>query len=406
MKDKLLVHVCCAPDSVYFLRKLAEDFPDKEIVAYFYDPNIHPPEEYRLRLVETERVCRELGIELLEGPYEPESWIRKVRGLEREPEKGRRCEVCFDDRLKRSAEKAKELGASAFTTTLLMSPKKSREQLVRAGREAGRELGVEFLSPDYRKGGGVQESFRLSRQKNVYLQNYCGCLYGLINQKGDEARRKLTGWRGRPPGSAAETLFVKEVRLEAEKRGLPVKEFSFPFINWRVLEGLLECGGEVVPSEVLPYSPSLRGTVKTSLSRRRGKALYYDKQHLRILLGGELTAPFTPYALPTFLVEEKWEEVLTRERVKARLRTELFYDESSLLLVGSSDRVVGLPADTLPDGRGLSADKVLRLLEEKTDKIKRGELSLLLMGAQSLGKAGELFARRELGLNFIMVLEY
>jgi predicted adenine nucleotide alpha hydrolase (AANH) superfamily ATPase len=96
---KILVHVCCAPDAVYFLKRLREDFPQAEICAFFYDPNIHPYEEYRLRLLETERTCHHLGITLYEGEYDLESWMNAVKGLEEEPERGKRCEVCFDYRL-------------------------------------------------------------------------------------------------------------------------------------------------------------------------------------------------------------------------------------------------------------------------------------------------------------------
>ena len=89
----LLVHICCAPDALYFLKKLREDFPNKEMVGFFYDPNIHPYEEYRLRLVETKRICRDLGIPLIEGEYDVESWMDSVKGLENEPERGERGSV-------------------------------------------------------------------------------------------------------------------------------------------------------------------------------------------------------------------------------------------------------------------------------------------------------------------------
>ncbi|HIQ49367.1 MAG TPA: epoxyqueuosine reductase QueH, partial [Aquifex aeolicus] len=124
-KSKILVHICCAPDAIYFLKRLREDFPESEIVGYFYDPNIHPYEEYKLRYIETERICRELGIKLIEGEYDVENWLQKVKGYEHEPERGARCELCFDHRLRKSVEVAKELGCNYLTTTLLMSPKKS-----------------------------------------------------------------------------------------------------------------------------------------------------------------------------------------------------------------------------------------------------------------------------------------
>ncbi|MDQ7082210.1 MAG: epoxyqueuosine reductase QueH [Aquificota bacterium] len=101
---RVLVHICCAPDALYFLKRLREDYPDSELIGFFYDPNIHPYEEYRLRYQETERACRQLGIKLIEGEYDLENWLMSVKGLEEEPERGERCSVCFDFRLERSAQ--------------------------------------------------------------------------------------------------------------------------------------------------------------------------------------------------------------------------------------------------------------------------------------------------------------
>lgn len=212
---KLLVHICCAPDAVYFLKRLREDYPQASIVGFFYDPNIHPYEEYRLRYIETERTCRELGIELYEGEYDLEGWLSSVRGYEEEPERGRRCAICFDYRLLRSLEFAKKVGATHLTTTLLMSPKKEFNMLKESGQKVCENTGIEFLALDYRKGGGTQEMFRLSRELELYHQDYCGCIYGLFKQKKGEVFWDLVSFGGRPPGSKEEMLFIKEVRLYA-----------------------------------------------------------------------------------------------------------------------------------------------------------------------------------------------
>ena len=125
----LLVHICCAVDSHYFLEKIQEEYPDEKLIGYFYDPNIHPYSEYRLRYLDVEYSCNKLGIPLIEGPYNLEEWLKKVKGMEHLPEKGDRCTVCYDDRLDNSVQKAIELGHDKFTTTLLISPKKSQEKL-------------------------------------------------------------------------------------------------------------------------------------------------------------------------------------------------------------------------------------------------------------------------------------
>ncbi|NPB05984.1 MAG: aminopeptidase [Aquificae bacterium] len=401
-RDKLLVHVCCAPDALYFLKRFRQDHPEAELYAYFYDPNIHPPEEYLLRLKETERVCKELSIKLVEGPYEPERWLTAVKGLEGEPEGGARCSVCFTERLESSARLARKLGATAFTTTLLMSPRKNRNALIEAGRTAARRHGLTFLSPDYRKGGGTQELYRLSNEYGLYRQSYCGCIYGLISSKPKDAERLLSLTSPRPPGSPAEKLLIKELRLFAQELGLPVYEESFPFLNWRLKRALLECDGEPVPSEVLPYSPSLRGQVKADFVRQNGPFLYFNKQHLRVLLSDRPVRPsLSPVTYPTFVVPASYEQKLKTRRVKALLETELFHDETSVLVIGEAKDAYGVPADA----PRLTAEKLKRLVREHEGKIKRGELSVALLGAQSLG-AGERFAREELRLNLIMVLEY
>ena len=106
----MLVHICCAVDSHYFLQKLRDDFPDERLIGLFYDPNIQPYSEYQLRLLDVKRSCKILNIELIEGDYDVESWLQSVKGYEREPEKGARCSICFDRRFDVSAQKADEIG--------------------------------------------------------------------------------------------------------------------------------------------------------------------------------------------------------------------------------------------------------------------------------------------------------
>jgi len=131
----VLVHICCAVDSHYFLNRLRKDFPNEKLVGYFYDPNIHPYSEYKLRLLEVKRSCKKLRVELIEGEYDFDSWLKAVEGLELEPEKGKRCNVCFDYRFRESAKMCAKLGLKRFTSTLLTSPKKSISQLRNEGEK-------------------------------------------------------------------------------------------------------------------------------------------------------------------------------------------------------------------------------------------------------------------------------
>ncbi|GAB6066198.1 epoxyqueuosine reductase QueH [Aquifex pyrophilus] len=412
MRSKILVHICCAPDAIYFIKKLREEFPESEIIGYFYDPNIHPYEEYKLRYIETERICRELGIKLIEGEYDVEEWLEKVKGYEDEPERGKRCTICFDHRLTRSVKVAQELGCEYLTTTLLMSPKKSIPQLKRAGEEATKGTNVKFLALDYRKGGGTQEMFRLSKERDIYQQDYCGCIYGLFKQKDTPVQWDLVSFRGRRPGSKEERLFIKEIRLEAETLGLPVREYEFPFLNWKVLEGKIEVNKEVIPSYVLPYSAPIRGIAKGRVEHVNGDKLFLNKQNVRIILKkpfGDLPLrEATTLVNPTFIVPYEYKKKLLSEKITATLKTEFMPEKSEVLIIGNpeAEELLGIPADTLQDGRGVEKDKVLGFIEENLERIKKRSLAVALLGAESLGRSGSRFIRDYLGRDVELILEW
>ena len=402
MRDKILVHICCAPDAIYFLKRLREDFPEAEIIGYFYDPNIHPYEEYKLRYLETERTCRELGIKLIEGEYDVENWLERVKGYENEPERGKRCEICFDYRLERSAEVAKELGCNYLTTTLLMSPKKSIPQLKRAGKRATDGTGITFLALDYRKGGGTQEMFSLSKERDIYQQDYCGCIYGLFKQKEFPIQWDLVSVKGRAPGSKEERIFFKEARILAESLGFPVKEYEFPFLNWKLLEGKIEVDKEVIPSFVMPYSQSIRGVAKGRVERVVGDTLFLNKQNVKIILSEEFRAfpleRITGLTNPTFVVPKQFKDKLLNGKVTATLRTEFLPEKSEVMLIGyeSGKKYLGIPADTLQDLRGISLKRLEEILKEKERIIKEGEITIVLLGAESYGRAGSNFVKEYL----------
>lgn len=267
----MVVHICCAVDSHYFLEKIKEDYPDEELVAFFYDPNIHPYSEYYLRLLEVKRSCKMLGVELIEGEYDVEGWLNAVRGYEREPEKGARCSLCFDRRFEVSAKKASELGHKSFTSTLLTSPKKSLEQLKRSGDEIGAKYGIEFVAPDYRKASGTQYQNMIAKRDALYRQDYCGCLYALNMQR--ESQDRLADELFAPisgqiqPESIEERVALFEHRVELEEQGIEYKIVKERFLNWRLQYALLKVKGKTIPSHILPYS-----TMKGSYSR--GKVEY------------------------------------------------------------------------------------------------------------------------------------
>jgi len=219
----MLVHICCSVDSHFFLEKLQNDYPDEKLTGFFYDPNIHPYSEYKLRYLDVQRSCKKLGIDLLEGEYDFENWMQAVRGLENEPEKGARCEVCFDKRFSVSAEKALELGEKKITTTLLVSPLKSQEQLKRVGDAFYEKNGVEFIAVDYRADGGTQDQSRVTKEEQLYRQDYCGCIFGLTMQRDQQER--LMDEMFSPiantilPASIEERLAMYEKRIGLKMKG-------------------------------------------------------------------------------------------------------------------------------------------------------------------------------------------
>ncbi|MDO4521578.1 MAG: epoxyqueuosine reductase QueH [Eubacteriales bacterium] len=174
----LLLHSCCAPCSSYVIEYLSQYF---HITVFYYNPNIAPEEEYHKRVREQQRFIRELPtrypVEFIEGDFDAPMYYEKVRGLEREPEGGARCEICFRMRLKRSAELAKELGMDYVTTTLTISPLKNAQLLNQIGEELAGEYQVRWLPSDFKKRNGYKRSTELSREYGLYRQNYCGCIF-------------------------------------------------------------------------------------------------------------------------------------------------------------------------------------------------------------------------------------
>ena len=175
-RPRLLLHSCCAPCSTAVLTRLAEGF---DITVFYYNPNIDTRDEHDLRARELEAFVEDSGLALgaVIIPWEPKVFYESVRGLEREKEGGKRCEVCFGLRLDRTARYAAEHGYDLFTTTLTISPMKSAPLLNRIGEEAAKRAGAVFLNSDFKKRGGYLLSTQLSREYGIYRQDYCGCVF-------------------------------------------------------------------------------------------------------------------------------------------------------------------------------------------------------------------------------------
>lgn len=170
----VLLHACCAPCSSAIVEWMLANGVRPTI--YYYNPNIFPREEYEIRKNESKRHAESLGIHWIDGDYNHETWQQCMRGLEQEPERGRRCKLCFTQRLTAAARKAKELGLKYFTTTLASSRWKSLEQIERAGLTAEQQVGdVQFWAQNWRKGGLYERRNQLLKEFNFYNQQYCGC---------------------------------------------------------------------------------------------------------------------------------------------------------------------------------------------------------------------------------------
>lgn len=185
---KILMHICCAPDAtVPVVRLRAQGY---EPVGFFYDPNIQPEAEYRLRLEQARKLAAIDRFELIEGPYDPERWLTATEAFRDEPEGGRRCPVCFGVLLDAAARKAVELGIPCFTTTLLISPHKNVPVLTAVGNGIAARYGISFLAFPFRKRDGFKQSVLLSKEYGLYRQDYCGCIY---------SRNEAERWRAEHP---------------------------------------------------------------------------------------------------------------------------------------------------------------------------------------------------------------
>ena len=166
-KQRLLLHVCCGPCATHPLNVLREQYA---VTLFFSNSNIAPREEYERRLDAVRELAKIRGITLVEDVYRHDLWLDRVRGLEKEREGGRRCEVCFAYNLGRTAEHAERHGFGLFTTTLTVSPHKRTEILFRVGRNSG-----SFLAVDFKKQDGFRRAVELTRSYGLYRQSYCGC---------------------------------------------------------------------------------------------------------------------------------------------------------------------------------------------------------------------------------------
>lgn len=177
---KLLLHTCCAPCGSYIsYERLAPRF---DLTWYFYNPNLVSAEEYDRRLEAVLKVTSRFDWALITEPYDHNDWQAMTCGRESDPERGPRCQLCYNERLAKTARLAQSKGFDLFGTTLLVSPYKDTAVINRMGQALGNRLGVDFLSEDFQADDGYRHSQEMAKELGLYRQRFCGCEYSLSPQ--------------------------------------------------------------------------------------------------------------------------------------------------------------------------------------------------------------------------------
>lgn len=175
MKERLLLHVCCAPCLAYPITLLS----DYDVLCFFSNSNIYPEEELYKRKESFERFCKVNKINYFIDEYNYDSWTDFIKGFENEPEKGKRCELCFHYRLDKSFNFAKKNGIKKVTTTLTVAPYKSSNMVFKVACSLSNKYGIEFLEFDFKKKDGYKKTKEIAKKENLYIQDYCGCYFSL-----------------------------------------------------------------------------------------------------------------------------------------------------------------------------------------------------------------------------------
>ena len=175
-KPKILLHSCCAPCSSTCIDRLSDK---AKLDIMYYNPNIEPEEEYLKRKEEQKRLIKLLNkdIKVLDCDYDNNKYHEVVKGYEKEPERGRRCYICYKQRMEYTAKIAKEKGYDMFATTLTVSPYKVTKWINEIGFDLEKEYNIKYLPTDFKKQDGYKKSIELSKKYNLYRQDYCGCIY-------------------------------------------------------------------------------------------------------------------------------------------------------------------------------------------------------------------------------------
>ena len=176
-KNKILLHACCAVCLGYSAEKLKEE--GYEFIVFFFNPNIYPIAEYERRRDELIKFCKKKGYDYIIEEEPKDNWYNFIKDFEYEPEKGKRCNLCFEYRLFKTAKKAKELEIEKITTTLSISPHKVSKNIFTASKKACEGMDIEFMEIDFKKNDGFLKTNKIAEEYGLYRQNYCGCEFSI-----------------------------------------------------------------------------------------------------------------------------------------------------------------------------------------------------------------------------------
>jgi len=180
MKERLLIHCCCGPCSAYPFSILLDSF---KVEAFFSNSNLNTASEYSNRLDGLKLLCSRQGVTCHADDYVPEEWCKVIKGYEHEPERGARCKICYEYRLRRTFEFAKAHDIKYVTTTLTVAPYKDSRAIFDIASRLSDECGVKFLDFDFKKKNGYAKTKELAKEHGIYIQNYCGCEFSLLDKE-------------------------------------------------------------------------------------------------------------------------------------------------------------------------------------------------------------------------------
>ena len=193
-KNHLLLHSCCAPCSGEIIQRLVDS--KIKFSIFFYNPNIHPLEEYEIRKKENKKFADKNNISFIDADYDINNWFEQTKGMEWEPERGKRCTTCFEMRFLKTAQYAHQNHFDIFSSTLGISRWKNMEQINQAGEWAAEKIpNLEYWTINWRKNNGSQRMLTISKNENFYKQEYCGCVYSLRDAniwRQKNSREKIT----------------------------------------------------------------------------------------------------------------------------------------------------------------------------------------------------------------------